>query len=683
MGIVDKTLKLIGYTKSLSTSNPAVASFFRGGEAKQIQQPYSNVPAVYKSVKAIIDNAANVSLEMMNSKGEETEDKAEIGDLFNNVKDQSGRRMTRAELIMNMTGYMALNGECFFLKNAETDGELKGTQLPKNLQLINPKNVEVVTTNIGNCSIVSGWRISGKEYVLEQVIQIKDFNPYSQVRGVSPIQVIMDELRIETGASEHIWALFENGAAPGMIIETERDMQPEQQKAFRTAWESRHKGSNKSGKMGLLSGGAKAKQFGMSNVDLQLSELISKSEEKIIGLWRVPKAMFGYTDNLNRATFLGQLNVFYNMTIIPMLNRFEDSFNKEIVEPYVGQRYTIKFDYSNVEALSEQVSDKIDTAVKLFGIGFTRNEINTKLDLGFDDNTAWGNVWLVPFSQVPAGGTTIADNQAPVKELKKKAVDDLIEHNGLTYTPKQFAFAKNFNKLHDGLHKEFTKAVKGYFDGLRKRVLDAMDDSAKGFATVNNKAVEINIDWNKEASILTSDIQEYERQAMEQGVATGVSTTGIRMNDDIKYLISNATTQRLKFVVDEVSETNQAQVNATITKLIDDGSSVDELKTGIKQYFNKVNNRAETIARTEITAQLNGGLLLQYDQAGIKQKQWITQLDEHTRDAHSSPLVNGQIVDTNKAFIVDGEQLMMPGGAGGSAGNVINCRCSVYPVMEE
>jgi SPP1 gp7 family putative phage head morphogenesis protein len=208
-----------------------------------------------------------------------------------------------------------------------------------------------------------------------------------------------------------------------------------------------------------------------------------------------------------------------------------------------------------------------------------------------------------------------------------------------------------------------------------------MDDSSKGFATVNNKAVEINIDWSKEASMLTSEIEAYERLAMEKGVATGIATTGIRMDDNIKYLISNATTQRLKYVVDEVTETNRKQVNDTITKLIDDGSSVDELKGGIKQYFNRANNRAETIARTEITAQLNGGLLLQYDQAGIKQKQWVTNIDEYTRDAHV--MANGQIVDTNKAFLVDGEFLMMPGDGNGSAGNVINCRCSVFPVMEE
>ena len=59
-------------------------------------------------------------------------------------------------------------------------------------------------------------------------------------------------------------------------------------------------------------------------------------------------------------------------------------------------------------------------------------------------------------------------------------------------------------------------------------------------------------------------------------------------------------------------------------------------------------------------------------------KQWIASLDDRTRNAHAQ--VNGQVVNMNAKFVVMGEMLAHPGDSAGSAGNVINCRCTNAPV---
>ncbi len=55
-------------------------------------------------------------------------------------------------------------------------------------------------------------------------------------------------------------------------------------------------------------------------------------------------------------------------------------------------------------------------------------------------------------------------------------------------------------------------------------------------------------------------------------------------------------------------------------------------------------------------------------------KEWITSLDDKTRDAHVS--ANGQTVGVNDNFNVSGELLKEPGDPNGSAKNIIHCRCS-------
>jgi len=90
--------------------------------------------------------------------------------------------------------------------------------------------------------------------------------------------------------------------------------------------------------------------------------------------------------------------------------------------------------------------------------------------------------------------------------------------------------------------------------------------------------------------------------------------------------------------------------------------------------------RSERIARTESLAATNQGHLEVYDQSGVvDQKMWLATLDDRVRDAHIE--AHRQTVPVNSVFLVDGEQLSAP-GLGGSAGNTINCRCTVAPVVE-
>lgn len=64
-----------------------------------------------------------------------------------------------------------------------------------------------------------------------------------------------------------------------------------------------------------------------------------------------------------------------------------------------------------------------------------------------------------------------------------------------------------------------------------------------------------------------------------------------------------------------------------------------------------------------------------------QQKVWIAILDAHTRDAHVE--ADGQTVNIDEPFEVDGEQLMEPcdDSMGASAENICNCRCSCEIIL--
>ena len=114
------------------------------------------------------------------------------------------------------------------------------------------------------------------------------------------------------------------------------------------------------------------------------------------------------------------------------------------------------------------------------------------------------------------------------------------------------------------------------------------------------------------------------------------------------------------------------------------GESIPQIAKRIKGVTNKTLAQSVRIARTE-TTRVESSARQDVGEEGIKlgfkmKKQWISTGDGLTRPAHLD--ADGQIVDIDKPFIVDGEELMYPGDESGSAANVINCRCTMINIVD-
>ena len=123
-----------------------------------------------------------------------------------------------------------------------------------------------------------------------------------------------------------------------------------------------------------------------------------------------------------------------------------------------------------------------------------------------------------------------------------------------------------------------------------------------------------------------------------------------------------------------------------ITKEFNDGKPSTEIAKALEKLIRSRNFyrwQAERIARTETTTASNYASVTASTISGvIMEKVWISAQDARTRRPPKSPYdhydMNGKSVLLNEAFNVGGEMLQFPGDQkNGSAGNVINCRCTV------
>lgn len=127
---------------------------------------------------------------------------------------------------------------------------------------------------------------------------------------------------------------------------------------------------------------------------------------------------------------------------------------------------------------------------------------------------------------------------------------------------------------------------------------------------------------------------------------------------------------------------NRQHINAAITKGILLGDPIPEIAQRLVTVANMGMNAAIRNARTATTAAECAGRQDTYQRAknmGIQlKKQWLATLDGKTRHAHR--MLDGQTVDVEESFQVDGYKLKCPGDPSAPGYLIYNCRCTMISV---
>jgi hypothetical protein len=136
-----------------------------------------------------------------------------------------------------------------------------------------------------------------------------------------------------------------------------------------------------------------------------------------------------------------------------------------------------------------------------------------------------------------------------------------------------------------------------------------------------------------------------------------------------KYILN-----RLKPILQEGIDSGEG-ISVIARRIIKD---IDEYKIGFSRY------RAERIARTEIVSSSNWASYGSVKASGLEsrvKKKWLCQIDGRERETHAE-MNSKEAIPMEDFFEVrtanGGVDLMeYPGDPRGSAGNVINCRCTI------
>ena len=642
----------------------------------KVSNPYKQIANVFKPIKALSDSAQQIKLVTKLYSTDEVVKRPDIQYLFK----RPNVLMSFKDYIQACVAFYKLYGEMIVIKEYRQIDQATKSDLPLQLWPMNPKHFYpwYEGYNDGNRKKLVGFihNASQTRYNLSDVIWMKDFNPDSFVEGVSPTDVLKNEIDIAWDSLIFNKTFFEHGGTMSTAFIYEKPMGPEAKKRLEAELKKQYSGSSNAFKLLIMEGGNDVKNIAHSHTEMEFTEQFKLMREEMLGVFRVPKSMFSITDDLNYATSREQSRIFWEDTLLPCIQKVLEAHSYQCLNDYDKTIY-LDADYSGIPAFKEAVYKRIESLDRLLNANIPLNDAVKKLDLGFPEYP-WGDVPYVSFNLVPITSIGMEPENKPNEEkslIPEDIIKKLFPEKKIDKSVRTNKW-KLFDKLNTLISKRFKYALSSYFYYQTTRILKNIDENNKNF-TKEDKTHYINLtmEWNEEDEILMRKVETIFRAAVMAGVNYAESFDLQASNLFDADIEMRATTASLTQRITRINDTTKDKINSIIESWIEEGKTLTEIKDLIKEQRNVMKSRAQMIAQTETTSAMNSGSMKYYELSGVEKKEWLSVQDEFVRDQHQ---IDGEVVKAGSKF---SNGLMFPGDPSGTPDNIINCRCTLLPVI--
>jgi HK97 family phage portal protein len=318
---------------------------------------YSKNPIVYRCIKLIAESASHVPLIVFKkNRNTKIRDNAHIcNTLFRRPNPQQGGTEFFSSAITNKL----LFGESYLML-AKVDTFGVSPQLEMYL-LDNARLSLLIEDNVLHSYSYEGPK--GKTaYLVDQlsgqskVLQLKNYNPFNQSRGMSCLNPASASIALHRMASEWNYSLLKNGARPsGAIIlkDGNRYLSAEQFERLKEEIQEKYSSSINAGRPMLLEGGLDWKEMSMSPKDMDFSESKDSSSREIALACGVPPQLLGIKGDNTYSNMQEARLALWEETIIPLLDKIADSLSNWL-SYWLKEDLIIEFNRDEISVLTER-----------------------------------------------------------------------------------------------------------------------------------------------------------------------------------------------------------------------------------------------------------------------------------------------------------------------------------------
>ena len=286
-----------------------------------------------------------------------------------------------------------------------------------NLVVLNPHQVEVSRNGLGRLM----FTVVGEDKPLssEEVIYIPDLLKPGTIRGVSRVNAMKENLALGKSLEMYAANFFGNSTTLQGVIEYPNALTQEQAESLRNSFDNAHKGWRKSGRTGILSGGATFKATQADPEKSQALEARRMAVEDVARIWRIPSHMLNLPGTNTYSSVEQNMLGFVTHTLRPYTTLLEEAFTPLMSRYPGGADAFLRFNMNGL--LRADIQSRFSAYSTGIQSGFlTINDIRGWEDLEAQEGEAATQV------RVPLANVNLSESGVRAQREKVQMVRDLV-----------------------------------------------------------------------------------------------------------------------------------------------------------------------------------------------------------------------------------------------------------------
>ncbi len=560
-----------------------------------------------------------------------------------------------------------------------------GLDRPGEVWVLPSQNMKIVPsdkTYIAGYEYTSGNKTI--KFAANEILHFKFPNPNSLYYGRGPLQAAAECVDThEMARTSEYWAMKE-GIHADLAISTDQELTDETITRIQAAIRQKYGSPEQSGRPLILEQGLAASKINLTPREMNYMQSTKMTREEVLGIFGVPPAVAGITENVNKAVADAQYDMFLELTIDPTAAYLAAQINQDLLPMYGNPEGALMCRFKPI-ARFDRTRDREDERLDLQQGARTINEVRAARML---EPVSWGDKPWMPLNLYQPGGASPPVEPMPAPDVEPEASprsSRLARRKGLLPDERR-AVSAEFVKAITPREQSLKDKLVSYFNALSRRI------AAKLRSMEEKKAIAEGDPDTLTALLMNPDemagaLKEIVDPALLEAIRAGALRQIAELGVDMAFALHDKRAEEWlrKWKGSEYWSGNSSPLPETIRQIHDalaeglaEGESYRELAERIEGLPAFDEARALRVARTETVGASNYGSQAVRD--GLRadgyriEKVWIATLDNSTRPDHEA--ADGQGVDDDKPFQVGGETLMYPGDPSASAEQIVHCRCT-------
>lgn len=685
---------------------------------------------VASCITAIADEFATIQIRLYQytNKGIEEIEEHDILNLLYKVNSFT----TKFDHFWLTQAYLDLTGESPWL--LERDGK-KIT----NIYFLKP---DKLTPKTGDNKLINSYEYDigmGKKIPLslDEVLFLRYPNPNKPFRGIGTLEMAAKTVAIDSYSEDWNKNFYINSARPDAIVTVGKSNLTKEEKAkLKKSIEETYTGTEKAHKTMVLFGDMKFEKSSFSVKDMDFLEQQRFSRDKIMGVFRVPKAIIAQTEGVNYASAKAAQYIFARWTIKPRMERLVQQLNEFLLPMFPGTE-NMFLDYDNpVQEDKESQARIFQTAINsgYMTINEVRNELGFPEIEGGDmiylqgfptplDKAGEGSPFPIGLSYKKGLGKKLKFSRDRIHELKargkryfkvqneitkmKKEIKDAIwgeykntlrkkKTKEIAVTGQRVLKAEEVTKFWNAKNQLFKKYLKDVTEKMAELFKNQKRRTLAKYSKLNNKGLlktkgvddiynSIKLDIENEiGKTLDLTLPLLKKLFKEAGDETYKLLELDKQFNVDREEIKKLLREKGRIFSKIVTETTNEEIKNQLTEGLGKGESVEEISKRLRSVFEGAEQvRADKIARTE-TLRYNTSATEQafQDSEIVEGKMWVTD----PNPCEYCQTLAGKTASLGETFVNKGDQIKdrvfdyedLP-----APPLHPNCQCDLIPVFKK